>query len=350
MGSESSQGISFAGADKMSFTAAATNPELRTPNKLASLVRSQYLILILSLLYFLVLAPFTPGFATTGNLANILSTLLPLCAVAVGQTLVLITGGIDLSATSIIALSSVAGAAVMNTENGLLAGSPLAIPAGVLSMLAVGALLGFGNGLAVTLLRMPAFIVTLTAMMFWSGFAIWSTASKNINQLPAGFNALGQNIWLALGLTTFFALSAHVMLSRALWGRWLYAVGHNSKAAKISGVPVNGLVLSAYVASGISAGLASVLYTGQAETGSPVLGQRILLDVIGATVIGGTSLFGGKGKVMWTFFGVLFIKLIDNSLNLLDLSYFSIMMVKGGIIVAAALLDAVRSKPSWAAT
>jgi len=87
-----------------------------------------------------------------------------------------------------------------------------------------------------------------------------------------------------------------------------------------------------------------VIYTGQAETGSPVMGQRILLDIIGATVIGGTSLFGGKGKVLWTLFGVLFIKLMDNSLNLLDLSYFSIMMVKGGVILFAALMDSMRNQ------
>jgi ribose transport system permease protein len=90
--------------------------------------------------------------------------------------------------------------------------------------------------------------------------------------------------------------------------------------------------------------MAAVLYTGQAESGSPVLGQRMLLDIIGATVIGGTSLFGGKGKVIWTLFGVLFIKLLDNSLNLLDLSYFSIMMVKGGVILLAAGLDAMRGR------
>ena len=87
-----------------------------------------------------------------------------------------------------------------------------------------------------------------------------------------------------------------------------------------------------------------MIYTGQAETGSPVMGQRILLDIIGATVIGGTSLFGGKGKVLWTLFGVLFIKLMDNSLNLLDLSYFSIMMVKGGVILFAALMDSMRNQ------
>jgi ribose transport system permease protein len=133
-------------------------------------------------------------------------------------------------------------------------------------------------------------------------------------------------------------------LSRSLFGRWLYAVGHNARAANVSGVPVAGVVMGAYIASGLCAAVAAVIYTGQAEAGSPVLGQRILLDVIGATVLGGASLFGGKGKVLWTLWGVLFFKLIDNSLNLLNLSVFAITMVKGGVILGAAVLDAARQR------
>jgi ribose/xylose/arabinose/galactoside ABC-type transport system permease subunit len=181
-------------------------------------------------------------------------------------------------------------------------------------------------------------------MMFFSGLAIWLTESKNIGNLPPSFNAIGGKTILALGLTALLACAAHLMLGRSLWGRWLYAVGHNAPASLVSGVPVGGVIVSAYVVSGLFAATASVLYTGQAESGSPVLTQRLLLDVVGATVIGGTSLFGGRGKILWTFFGVVFLKLIDNSLNLLDLSYFTIMMVKGGVILIAALLDAMRTR------
>jgi ribose/xylose/arabinose/galactoside ABC-type transport system permease subunit len=191
---------------------------------------------------------------------------------------------------------------------------------------------------------MPAFIVTLTSMMFVSGLAIWLTRSRNIGNLPAGFSQIGGRLWIALPLVALVAGAVHLMLSRSLWGRWVYAVGHNSAAARISGVPVGGTVVSAYVLSGVLAAVAAVLYTGQAESASPVLAQKLLLDIVGATVIGGTSLFGGKGKILGTLFGVLFLKLIDNSLNLLDLSYFSIMMVKGGVILLAALLDALRNR------
>jgi ribose/xylose/arabinose/galactoside ABC-type transport system permease subunit len=305
---------------------------------------SEYLVLWLSVAYVAAVGPFTPGFFTAGNFGNILITLLPLFVVALGQTVVLITGGIDLSVTSIIALTSVTGAMVMNGDTGWLMGHPLAVPAGLALMLALGAFIGMLNGVAITRFRMPPFIVTLTGMMFLSGFAIWLTKSKAINNLPASFNGLGGSIWISFTITLALAGFAQLMLGRSVFGRWLYAVGHNAKASHISGVPVNGVVTAAYAFSGFCAAVASVLYTGQGETGSPVLSQRILLDIIGATVIGGTSLFGGKGKIVWTLFGVLFLKLIDNSLNLLNLSIFTITMVKGAVILFAALMDALRNR------
>lgn len=316
----------------------------RIADLVVRLLRSEYLVLLLSLLYFIALLPFTPGLASRENLVNVLATLLPLLIVALGETIVLITGGIDLSVTSIMALTSVTGAMMMNSETGWLAGSALATPGGILTMLLLGGLVGFLNAAAITWLRMPAFIVTLTSMMFFSGLAIWLTKSRTIYNLPAAFNGLGGKTWLAFLITTALVVTTHLLLSRSLFGRWLYAVGHNAKASLISGVPVNGIIVTTYVVSGVFAALASVIYTGQAETGSPVLGQRILLDIVGAAVIGGTSLFGGKGKIVWTLFGVLFIRLIDNSLNLLNLSLFSITMVKGAVILFAALMDAVRNK------
>jgi ribose transport system permease protein len=243
-----------------------------------------------------------------------------------------------------MALASVFGAMAMNGENGWFAGSPLAVPQGMLVMLAAGLLVGAGNGLAVAWLRLPPFIVTLTTMMFVSGFAIWLTNSKTIYGLPTAFNSLGGKLALALPLALGLGALAQWGLSRSLYGRWLYAVGSNVRTALVSGVPVAGVTAGAYVASGAFAAVAAMLYTGQAETGSPVLGQRLLLDVIAATVIGGTSLFGGRGKVLWTLFGVLFIKLIDNSLNLLSLSLAAITMVKGSVILLAAFLDALRTR------
>lgn len=323
---------------------ATTNDELGTTNSFVRLLLSEYLVLILSAAWFLCVLPLTPGFASTENFGNILASMLPLLVVATGQTFVLISGGIDLSVTSTIALSSVVGAQMMSGDTGWLGGSPLAAPCGVAAMLAVGAVVGAFNGAAVTHLRMPPFIVTLTTMMFVSGFAIWLTQSKNISGLPAAFTIIGGKTAVALLVTTGVAVSAHAVLNRSLYGRWLYAIGHNGRAAFISGVPVGRVTLLVYVVCGLCAAVAAVIYTGRLETGSPVQGQRILLDVIGATVIGGTSLFGGRGKILWTVSGVLFLTLIDNSLNLLNLSHFTIMMVKGGVILLAAVMDSARTR------
>jgi ribose/xylose/arabinose/galactoside ABC-type transport system permease subunit len=318
---------------------AATNHEPRTTNKLLGLFLSEYLVLALTILLFTALAPFAPGLASGTNLLGILSYLLPLLIVAIGMTLVMITGGIDLSVTSIIALTSVVGARLMTSDGG---GAPAV--AGVLVMLALGAGLGAVNGAIITLLRLPAFIVTLASMMFLSGFAIWFTQSKNIYNLPASFLALGKQLPIALGVTAALAVGTHLLLRCTVYGRWLYAVGQNATAAHISGVPVRLVTFGTYVASGFCAALAAVLLTGRLETGSPVLGREILLDIIGATVVGGTSLFGGKGKIAWTFFGVLFLTMLDNALNLLNLSYFSITIVKGSLILFAAVLDALRQR------
>ena len=325
-------------------TGTTTRYAMRTRDAGVSLFRSEYLVLLLSGVLFTALAPFTPGLASVDNVLNLLGNLAPLLVVAIGQTLVLIAGGIDLSVTSTIALTSVVGAFVMSGDNGWLKGSPVATPAAVAVMLGLGALVGFGNGLAVTKLRMPAFIVTLTTMMFLSGLAVWLTKSQPLYNLPSGFIALGSRLWLALPIAATLAGFAHLLLTRSLLGHWLRAVGFNSRTAHVSGVPVEAVVIGAYVASGLLAAAASVLYTARLETGSPVLGQRILLDVIGATVLGGTSLFGGRGKVMWTLFGVLFLTLLDNALNLLGLSHFTIMMAKGGVILLAALLDTARNR------
>lgn len=315
---------------------------------LRRIMASEYLILILCVFYFLAVWPFEPKLASPANIKNILSNLYPLLIVAIGQTFVLIAAGIDLSVTSVIALSSVTGALIMNGDTGYLAASPWAVPLALLAMIAVGAAIGLLNGLAVTWFSMPPFIVTLTTLMFFSGFSIWLTQSQNIYNLPAPFVAIGSKSLFflphALSLVVGIATAAHVLLRHTLLGRWLYAVGMNAKTAHISGVPVSKVVISAYVFSGVCASLASILYTARLETGSPVMGERILLDVIGAVVIGGTSLFGGKGKISWTIFGVLFITLLSNSLDMLGLSYFTLMMVKGTVILLAALIDVARNR------
>lgn len=322
---------------------------------LRRLLLSEYLVLTLTILYVLLLAPIVPQILTLDTAADVLGAMMPLLIVATGQAFVLIVAGIDLSATSNLAISSVLAAAVMTLDGGPLAGAPawLAIACGIATFAAVGSAIGALNGTCVTRFNMPPFIVTLTTMMFFSGLAIWITTlltddGSSIGNLPQGFAFLGQGRVLGVPFSVLIAalvcVTAHIVLSRTLYGRWLFAIGVNPRAALVSGVPVGRVVFFAYVICGLCAGLAAIVYTARLETGTPVLGQRILLDVVGAAVIGGVSLFGGKGKVLWVVFGALFLTVVDKGLSLLGLQLASVFAIKGAVILAAAVIDAQRQR------
>ncbi len=311
-------------------------------------VGSQYFVLGLCVVAFAVFAPTAPGFAAPGNLWNILVGSLPLLVLATGQTVVLITAGIDLSVTAIVGLGSIVGALVMGGDHGWLRGHPTAVPAAVGAMLGTGLTVGIFNGACIAWLRMPAFMVTLASMMFGQGLAVWLAKTivntDSIYNLPAAFLALGSQAWMGALLAATATLAVHLLLTRTLLGRWLYAVGHSPRTSLVSGVPVAAVTVAAYAISGLLAATAAILLTARLETGSPNHGKALLLDVIGAAVIGGTSLTGGKGRVLWTVYGVLFLSLLSNGLNLLNLSDFLITIIKGAVILAAALADVGRTK------
>lgn len=334
-----------------------------------TVLRSKHFVLYLTLLYFAVLWIFIPNMANPRNLANISSNMWPLLALAIGQMFVLIVGGIDLSQTSIMAMVSVFGAALMCqqadpalfensplwgtilTQNGgLFADSSAATLIAVVVMLLIGLLIGAVNGLSVAYLKIPPFIVTLVTMMFFSGLAILTTASENITHLPVEFIAIGTGnclfLPISLIIVLLLVLVSHIVLSRTALGRRLYAVGLNSRTALFSGLPVRRLTVLAFMFSGFCAAVGAILYSARLEGGRPTLGQDLLLDIIGASVIGGISLFGGKGKVIWAFYGVLFFTLLANSLNMMNLSFFTINIVKGGVILLAAVLDVLRVRIS----
>lgn len=316
------------------------------------LILSEYFVLLLTAAYFLIMIPIVPQIMSPASLRNIVSDMLPLLVVAIGQTFVLIIAGIDLSVTSIIAMSGVVGASVMTGSGGPLGGSDLAMPAGIAAMLATGALIGFLNGVSITRLGMPPFMVTLTTMMFFSGAAIWfvtlRSETTSIANLPREFVAIGQGdfhgIPNALWVAAAVAVVTHLMLSRTVFGRQLFAIGINPRAARTSGVRVGRQVLLTFVLSGICAAIAAVLYTGRLESASPIVGANILLDIVGAAVIGGTSLFGGRGKILWTVFGVLFLVVLDTSLKLMGVTLFAVLSIKGGVILFAAVIDAARTR------
>ena len=308
-------------------------------NPLAGAFLSEYFVLLLTVFLFVALAPFAAGLASSESALNIVAYLIPLFIAGAGLTIVLITGGIDLSIPAVIALTSVVGARLMTGES-----SVMSVAVGVGAMLGVGAAIGAFNGVLITALRLPAFMVTLASMLFFSGFAVWFTQSSNIGDLPANFLAIGKQLPIALTVAVVIGVVFHLLLSRTIFGRWLYALGQNAVAAHISGVPVQRLTFATYVISGLCAAIASVILTGRLETGSPVLGREMLLDVVGATVLGGTSLFGGRGRIYWTFFGVLFLTVLDTALNLMNLSQFAVTMSKGAVILFAAVIDATRRR------
>jgi ribose/xylose/arabinose/galactoside ABC-type transport system permease subunit len=314
---------------------------------------SEYLVLVLTAVYFAAMYAVVPEIATRDTLLDILAAMMPLLVVAIGQTFVLIVAGIDLSATSIIATASVIGASMMTDDGGFALFTGVPILVGLLAFVAVGLLIGLFNGVCVTRLGMPPFIVTLTTMMFFSGFALFYTAGltddgSSFGDLPPAFVAIGQGTWhgvpYSLAIAAVVMVVAHVTLSRTVFGSWLYAIGRNPRAAAISGVPVRRATLFAFVIAGLCAAIGSILYTGRLETGTPVLGSRILLDIVGAAVIGGVSLFGGKGRVTWTLSGVLFLSVVDKGLQLLGLDIASVFAIKGGVILLAAVLDALRHR------
>lgn len=315
------------------------------------LVLSEYLVLLLTVAYVLCLWPYVPAIVSLATGREVIIAMMPLFILGVGQTFVMVVSGIDLSVTSIAALASVVGASIMTGDNGYLAGSFLATPAALLAFFAVGMIFGAINGLLVSRVQMPPFMVTLVLQMFLSGAAIWYTSlhseAVSIGNLPRSFVEIGSGSLIGLPYAVFIAASvglvSHWILSRTIFGRWLYAVGTNPRAALVSGVPVRKVVFFAFVISAFCAVVASIIYTGRLETGTPVLAQRVLLDVIGAAVIGGVSLFGGKAKILGVFFGVLFLTVVDKGMQLLGLSQSIVFAVKGGVILLAALLDALRN-------
>ena len=334
-----------------------------------------------------VLAPFIPSLLAPQNFVNILSNTWPLLIVAIGQTFVLAIAGIDLSQGAVIGITSVVGAmliamggnpvilgdapiwgTILTEQGGLFHGMTLAVPLGIFAMVLTAALIGALNGYAVAVIGMPAFMTTLVTTLIIGALAIYLPLSYNIEQLPDSFLKLGKGDLVSLYfgakdesqiprkiiysfitypmlISLSVAFAANLLLNRTVFGRQVLATGANRKAAEISGVPVRRIIILVFMISAVCAALASVLYSARLGAGRPTLGSgTFLLDIIGAAVIGGTSLFGGKAKIKWTFFGVLFFVLLSNSLSYMNLTAFQVDMVKGAVIAAAAFLDVWRTR------
>lgn len=284
----------------------------------------------------------SPVFFTTSNFLNIGRQTALVTIIAVGMTLLIISGEIDLSVGAILALSGVATAMAMQMTGGSLA-------VGIAVGLAVGATVGLANGLITIGFGIPSFLVTLAMLGIARGLALMLSEGQPVIITNSVFwdlfnNALIFGIPIPMVWTALILLVGAYLLHVSAYGRRVYAVGGNRKAAQYSGILVNRVKLWAFVLTGAAAGFAGLIWTARAQAARPDVGVGMELDVIAAVILGGTSLFGGRGMIIGTLLGSLMIGVVNNGLTLMGVSSSAQMMVKGGIIIVAVALSTWKRK------
>ena len=284
----------------------------------------------------------SPHFLTVSNLSNVLEQTSINAVIAVGMTFVILSGGIDLSVGSLVALSGVALASALR------GGLPL--PLALLAGLATGAAAGLANGLLITRGKLPPFIATLGMMSVARGLTLFWTDGRPISGFEAGFRSLATGRVLGVPASVLLAaalyLAAHLVLTRTRFGLYVYAIGGNEEATRLSGVGVRFHKTMVYVLAGLMSAVASVILTARLNSAQPIAGMMYELDAIAATVIGGTSLLGGSGTIGGTLIGALIMGVLRNGLNLLGISSFLQQVVIGLVIIAAVLVDSALKAPA----
>ena len=277
----------------------------------------------------------TPHFLTVANALNVMEQTSINAIVAVGMTYVIISGGIDLSVGSLVALAGVVLAGALKSGWPM----PVALAAG----LGVGAISGLINGLVIAFGRLPPFIMTLGMMSVARGAALLVTDGRPISGFDAAFRSIATGHVLGVPapivLTLVIYAAAHFVLSRTRFGRYVYGIGGNEEATRLSGVNVRFHKTMVYVVSGAASAVAAVLLTARLNTAQPIAGIMYELDAIAAVVIGGTSLSGGEGNLGGTLIGALTMGVLRNGLNLLGVSSFLQQLVIGAVIIVAVLVD-----------
>lgn len=275
-------------------------------------------------------------FLSLPNFRNIGVSAAALAAVSFGQTFAILTAGLDLSVGAIVALVSIVGALVMRDYS---------VVAGLAAALAMGAAVGAVNGLVVTRFKVFPFIATLAMMSIVSGLALSLSGGVAVTGVPEAFSSLAYARSFGVPIPVVIAVAVLavcvVILRYTKLGRRVYAVGGNEEAARLSGIPVGGVKIAAYVLSGLCASVGSLILTARVASGQPSLGATLPLESVAAVVLGGVSLFGGRGSVVGVAFGVLFISILSNGLNLLNVPSYTQMMVIGGALILAVSLDQI---------
>ncbi|MGM4904113.1 ABC transporter permease [Tardiphaga sp. 866_E4_N2_1] len=277
----------------------------------------------------------TNSFFSLGNILNVLRQASLLFFIASGLTLVVLTGGLDLSIGANVAISAcIAGTVIHQT------GSPTL---GVLTGIGVGGAVGMLNGVMVTALRIPSFIATYGMLWVLHGITYWYMGGETMHGFPAGFRQIGSGYFLGLPIPVYlllvFLAIGTIFAQRTTWGQEIYAIGANPVAARLSGIPVARRLLLVYTVSGAMAGLASIIFLARLNSAEADIGESLTLPAIAAVLIGGTSLFGGLGTVFGTFVGALILTLVLNGMNLLSVNASWQPLVTGVIVILAVWLD-----------
>lgn len=290
-------------------------------------------------------------FLTPDNTWNILRQISVNLCLSIGMTLVILSGGIDLSVGAILGLAGAVAAGLLKNGLGLPGGDlrlEFTVSGAILAGIAVGGAAGWVNGFAITRFSLPPFVATLAMLSIARGLTMLWTGGFPVTGLGAGFGHLGTGtflgmplpVWIMLALTAVFI----VVTQRTRFGRHLYAVGGNERAARLTGLAVNRIKLAVYTLAGALAGVAGLIVTARLDSAQPNAGLGYELDSIAAVVIGGTSLSGGRGSVAGTVLGCLIIGVLNNGLFLLNVSPFWQQVIKGAVILLAVAIDKMNAR------
>jgi ribose transport system permease protein len=295
------------------------------------------LVAVLVLGAFLSVA--SPYFLTTGNLSNVLVQASVIALLAGGQTFVILTSGVDLSVGAVTALAGAIAGHLM-LKMGI---DPYVA---ILAALAIGMAVGGFNGYLVAFVGIPSFIVTLGGLTLWRGLAFDATGGFDNAGLPDPFPFIGYGTVFGVPMPTvimvlMFILMAFVLSSTKL-GRYVYAIGSNEMGARQVGINIRWYKLGVYVVSGLACGLAAVVLMARMDSSSGKMAQNFELDAIAAVILGGTSLFGGRGSIWGSLLGAVLITMIRNGMNLLEISQFKQMMAIGAVVIIAVWIDVIR--------
>lgn len=273
-------------------------------------------------------------FLTVANLQNVGLQAAALALVAFGQCFVVLSAGIDLSVGSTVALASVVTATVMKDTS---------VPVGILAGLGTGLAVGMVNGFVITVLRVVPFVATLAMLSIASGLALSVSGGTPISDLPVGYTSVSQDRVAGVPVPVLVALAVFLIgllvLRQTRYGRHLYAAGGNGEAARLSGIDVRAVTATAYVICSFFASCGAVVLTARVASGQPTLGGSLALESVAAVVIGGVSLFGGRGSIVGVLFGVVFVSILANGLNLMNVSSYTQLLVLGGALITVIAID-----------